>query len=501
MEAGRDRWARRGIPHVKAGPTFHPMNRSLLLLVSLALITDPTHAAELHLAQGALAGEVTSTSVILQTRLTTTPGLVAGDVPGAAGTARFEVATSESFANARQTTWSTATSDNDYIVRARVDGLQSATVYHYRVSYGSDRTQTQRSPAGRFKTLPAPSAAAPVRFVLTSCLNYAFFQQGTKGQPGYQGMDRSRGYPGLEPMLKLAPDFCIFDGDCVYYDHPVATRAQSLPELRRKWHEQYAQPRFLQLFAQVPTYWLKDDHDYRINDSDPTGDYAPSHALGIATFREQAPMVHPADPKVVTYRTHRMGRDLQLWFVEGRDYRSPNRMADGPSKTIWGAEQKAWLQRTLKESDATFKILVSPTPLIGPDDGRKRDNHVNPEGFRQEGEAFFAWLKANGIAPGRFFVICGDRHWKYHSVHASGYEELTCGALNRENSRLGRVPGDAASTDPSALVRQLYTDQPASGGFLHVAVQPAANEQAARIEFRHHDDAGKVLYTHTQPAR
>ena len=28
-----------------------------------------------------------------------------------------------------------------------------------------------------------------------------------------------------------------------------------------------------------------------------------------------------ADPKAVTYRTHRMGRDLQLWFVEGRDYR------------------------------------------------------------------------------------------------------------------------------------------------------------------------------------
>ena len=28
----------------------------------------------------------------------------------------------------------------------------------------------------------------------------------------------------------------------------------TLPELRKKWHEQYVQPRFAQLFACVPTY-------------------------------------------------------------------------------------------------------------------------------------------------------------------------------------------------------------------------------------------------------
>ena len=474
------------------------MNRFLLAFILTALSSP---AAEIHLAQGALAGEVTASTAILQTRLTATPKLDAGDVPGAAGTARFEIATSESFAGARWTEWTNASPEQDFLVRARVDGLQPATVYHYRVHYGPSSTQTKAGPAGRFKSLPAPTAAAPVHFILTSCLNYAFFQEGTKGQPGYQGIDRSLGYPGLEPMLKLQPDFCIFDGDCVYYDHPVETRAQTQLELRRKWHEQYVQPRFVQLFARVPTYWLKDDHDYRMNDSDPTGDYAPSHALGIATFREQAPVVHPADPKVVTYRTYRIGRDLQLWFVEGRDYRSGNRSADGPNKTIWGAEQKAWLQRTLKESDATFKILVSPTPLVGPDDARKRDNHVNPEGFKQEGEAFLAWLEANGIAPGRFFILTGDRHWKYHSQHATGFEEFSCGALNRENSRLGRDPGDPGSTDPGRRVRQFYTDRPASGGFLHVSVAPAAGGQPARIEFQHHDDSGGIVYRHTQPAR
>jgi hypothetical protein len=42
--------------------------------------------------QGEMAGEVTTTSVILQSRLTTGNVLTEGDLPGAEGTARFEVA-------------------------------------------------------------------------------------------------------------------------------------------------------------------------------------------------------------------------------------------------------------------------------------------------------------------------------------------------------------------------------------------------------------------------
>ncbi|MDO8541303.1 MAG: alkaline phosphatase D family protein [Opitutaceae bacterium] len=469
----------------------------------LSLATAPfSAAAEIHLAQGVLAGEVTATSAILQARLTAGPGLVNGDVPGVRGVARFEIAIAESFSGARQTAWIDATAEHDFIVKSAIDGLKPATTYFFRADFGAGRTRTRRSAIARFKTLPEATAIAPVNFILTSCQNYAFFRDGgAKGQPAYQGKDRDLGYPAIDHVIRLQPDFCIFDGDCVYYDHPAATRAQTIEQLRRKWHEQYVMPRFVTLFSRVPTYWLKDDHDYRMNDSDPTGDYAPSHALGIATFREQVPVVNPSDPRAVTYRTHRMGRDLQLWMVEGRDYRSPNRMDDGPEKTIWGAEQKAWLQRTLKASDATFKILVSPTPMVGPDDGSKRDNHVNPRGFHHEGEAFFAWLKENGIPPGRFYVICGDRHWKYHSRHPSGYDELGCGTFNRENSRLGRAPGDPQSTDASAIIRQMYTDNPPSGGFMRVAVKPATGAGAAQIEFEHYDDYGAVLYRYSQNAK
>ncbi len=457
---------------------------------------EPPPGGGLHLAQGMIAGEVTAASVILQARLTSVATLTGGDVAGAAGTGCFEIATDTEFKDARRTPWMLATPDADFILKARVGGLLPATTYHYRLVFGIDAASTKPGDLAAFKTLPGAGLAAAADFILTSCPNYAFFHEGTKGIPAYQGADRMLGYPALEAIRRMRPDFVIFNGDCVYYDHPSNTRAKSPAELRRKWHEQLVQARFVRLFAEAPTYWLKDDHDHRLNDSDATGAYQPSHQLGIDTFREQVPVVNPGEPKAVTYRTHRVGRDLQLWFVEGRDYRSPNKMADGPDKTLWGVEQRDWLKRTLTESDATFKILVSPTPMVGPDDAYKKDNHVNQAGFRHEGEAFFSWLKESGIGPGRFIILCGDRHWKYHSIHPGGYEEFSSGALNFENARLGRAPGTRGSSDPEAKIRQPYTDRTPSGGFLRVRLEPAIEARPPLLELTHHDDAGKVLYRH-----
>jgi hypothetical protein len=42
----------------------------------------------------------------------------------------------------------------------------------------------------------------------------------------------------------------------------------------------------------------------------------------------------------------------------------PNEMPDGPDKTNWGKEQVNWFQQTYKASYVTFKILISPTPIM-----------------------------------------------------------------------------------------------------------------------------------------
>lgn len=132
--------------------------------------------------------------------------------------------------------------------------------------------------------------------------------------------------------------------------------------------------------------------------------------------------------------------------------------------------------------------------MVGPDDAYKSDNHVNQKGFRHEGDEFFQWLTKNGFLSKNFYIICGDRHWQYHSIHPSGFEEFSCGALVDANSRLGRKPGDPESTDPDAEIKQVYTQSEKSGGFLKVTVKPGNNKKAS-ADFTFYDENGIELYS------
>lgn len=484
-------------------PTRGPFSAQLvgrLLALLLPLAAGAGDAPVFH-AQGEMAAEVSTSTAILQSRLTATSALRDDDVPGIHGWAKFQIAESPAFAAPRETAWIEALPAADFIVRSRLEGLTAGRTYYYRLVFGATRDRPQIGPTRRFKTLPAPTQAVPVRFVVGNCMNYAFFFNGPKGDgrgARADAEDRRLGYPAMESIRHLQPDFFVGAGDNVYYDHPAKTAAKSLPELRRKWHEQFALPRVVSLVGDVSTYWMKDDHDYRYNDADPSGPKEPSHELGVRTFREQMPVIHPENPQAVTYRTQRCGQWLQIWMVEGRDYRSPNKDLDGPGKSIWGEAQRAWLQRTLAASDATFKILLSPTPLVGPDDAYKKDNHVNHAGFRFEGEEFLDWVRSSRLK--NFYVITGDRHWHYHSRHPFGVEEFACGALNTENSRLGRHPGDQESTDPSAIVKQFYTDAQPTGGYLLVEVTSAGPAQPPVLRFSIQNETGRELYTHTKTA-
>jgi alkaline phosphatase D len=473
----------------------------VLIAVAIALFSDSlavVHAADaasVFRAQGEMTGEVSQTSAILQSRLTSSTGLVDGDVPGAAGVARFEVSEQRDFKSSRKTGWLTAEADTDYIVKARVTDLKPGTQYFYRVSFGPNGKALQVGDVCSFRTLQTKDGTKDVSFVVVTGMNYMSFHYGKPkkgkrtGIGGYEGADKDLGFPALATMLKIKPDFFVGTGDNVYYDSHDDREATNITDMRRKWHEQLVQPRFTELFRNVPTYWEKDDHDHRFNDCDTAGTRAPLSDLGIRIFREQVPVVDPLDKDASTYRTFRVNKHLQIWLVEGRDFRSPNKMEDGPDKTLWGAEQIDWLKRTLLASDATWKLLISPTPMVGPDDAYKIDNHTNHRGFRHEGRAFFQWVKQHKLHQNGFSVLCGDRHWQYHSIDPMGIEEFSCGALVDANSRLGRRPGDKNSTDSEAEIRQLYTQKDASGGFLKVTV---TQDAAARFEF--FDEHGETLY-------
>jgi alkaline phosphatase/alkaline phosphatase D len=486
------------------------------LFITIVIISCKPINPDIHLGQGIMTGEATSTSVILQSRLTVSDTLISGDLRGANGIARFEIDRDSTFSNPIFSDFIPALPETDFIIKQKINGLNPGIKYFYRLQFGIDTVSLFESAVATFRTLPGRNSNIKLSMVVVTGMNYNKFHFGNYEEgTAYSGNDKSQGYPALMAIKNLNPDYFIGTGDNVYFDHPNkanfdrAVKAGKNPHpggfngmevvdeegMRRKYHEQFNQQRFRELFRNVGTYWEKDDHDYRFNDADPYQELPIAHDLGIKNFREQLPVVDPDEINAKTYRTHRMSRDLQIWMLEGRDYRSPNRMEDGPDKSLLGTEQLNWLKETLIESDASFKLIISPTPMVGPDDAYKIDNHVNHKGFRYEGEVIFKWLVDNGFLDKNLYIICGDRHWQYHALHPSGFEEFSTGALVYNNSRPGRLPGDPKSTDPEGKIKQFYIQgdpESASGGFLFVEIQ--RENGFPNASFQHFDEQGKLLY-------
>ena len=468
----------------------------------------PEDAKAPKAGQGIMVGEVSDSSALVQVRLSETNELVDHDLKGAWGVVEFTLRKrGDESVVARHL--SHALPQRDFIARVEFSKLQPATKYVCTTSVGLNSDSLSKGPVADFQTLAGKAIRQKVSFVVVTGMNYAKFhgdhridqkqhliENNTKLPKPYAGPDKHLGYPALATILKFKPNFFVGTGDNVYYDTPDNPRAQTIPELRQKWHEQFVQPRYIDLFAKVPTYWMVDDHDYRVDDGDNSGEFLPLPETGRRVLMEQLPYAAPTAPAAKTYRTHRVSRDLQIWLPENRMYRSPNAMPDGPKKSIWGKEQKRWLKETLLASDAKYKVLISPTPMIGPDDLRKTDNHCDVGGFQHERDEFFSFLKANGLNQQNFFMICGDRHWQYHAVDSTGFEEFSCGALVDANSRLGRMPGDPAGTDPDGLIKHLHVQKERSGGFLMVTCEPSDDGRHSSLSFDFYDEKGVRLYQH-----
>jgi alkaline phosphatase D len=443
-------------------------------------------------ATGVKVGEATPTSAIAWMRLTASrarreDGLVRkgrpqpfdpairvedlhGSAPGAPGRARLVFSTREDLGGAQRTRWEEANPAADYAVQFRLTGLKPDTVYHYAAETQESSGRGHEPLRGKFRTAPGPGDRSPIRFTMTTCQKYS-------------ELDDPAGFRLYESMLNLDPRFFVSAGDIVYYDSDDP-RATNVALARYHWDRMFGMPRLQRTLANVAGYWAKDDHD-TISDDVWRGKPEPPEVKltfdeGLRVFREEVPMSER------TYRTFRWGRTLQVWLVEGRDYRSPNTMPDGPEKSIWGAAQKAWLKRSLLASDADWKILITPTPIVGPDRPNKRDNHSNAV-FAHEGREFREFVRAN-LAES-FFTINGDRHWQYHSVHPeTQLDEFSVGAAS--DSHAGGSPGED---------KRFHRFHRVGGGFLEV--ETAREGRESRVVFRLRDVSGAVTYEFARSRR
>jgi len=464
------------------------MTRREALGMTLApLAMAQATSAETHQATGVKVGEITPSTARIWTRRTRlsrrrmdgiqpAQGLAAkvlplpvnvdslhGSCPGQDGETRVTVRTVQG-REVFETKWEIAAAAGDFTHQFMISSLKTSTEYRYTVeTRQSGARRPDGSLQGRFRTALPEDAIAPVNVAMLSCQKYS-------------QRDDAEGFHLYDAIRKWDPHFYLSVGDNVYYDSddPMVNHTDVA---RFHWHRMYSLSRIVECLRSVPGYWVKDDHDCYSDDCFPEmvdQRMAPfKFAEGLRVYPEQIPIAG------IPYRTYRWGRGLQIWLLEGRDYRTANRAPDGPGKSIWGPEQKRWLQESLLASKADWKLIVSPTPVVGPDRPAKHDNHSN-DTYTHEGNEFRRWLAKN--TKNDTFVLCGDRHWQYHSVHPeTKVQEFGCGAAS--DSHAGGTPGENPAMHRFHRVK---------GGFLAIQVMP--EKSRSRLIVEHRDVHGTQVY-------
>ncbi|SES98711.1 alkaline phosphatase D family protein [Paracoccus homiensis] len=297
----------------------------------------------------------------------------------------LEVATNESFQNARQVAALNALPESDYAVKAMLQGIAGDQTVFYRMTATdlSDSNASSEPVIGQFRT--APTTRRDIRFVWSG---------DTAGQ-GW-GID-DEGMRTYATMAAHQPDFFIHSGDTIYADGPMQDEveieggiwrntvltdevrkvAETLDEFRGRWKYNQMDQHAQAMSAMVPTLFQWDDHEVVNNWSpgkDLTGDdryteksVALLTARAQRAFHEMTPISYtPAEPGRV-YRKIAYGPLLDIFFLDLRSYRGANSEGMEDEVTaqsqVLGKAQLDWLKAALKASDATWKVIACDMPI------------------------------------------------------------------------------------------------------------------------------------------
>lgn len=353
---------------------------------------------------------------------------------------------------------------SDFTGTVTLGGLAPDTAYAYRAWATPPGSDAGDPPSdaheGAFATAPRPRADAAVEFAWT-------------GDTYGQGVVPP--YPAYAAIDDLDPDFFFNFGDTIYADDPtpaVPGEAETLEEFRAQHREVRERAVNLRrLLAGTPAYAIWDDHEVTNNFSGSVD--SDLKANGKRAFREYwAPTRFEDDPARI-HRSVRWGRHVELFVCDNRSYRDPNGKPDGPDKTMLGAEQRAWLKRSLAASDATFKLVGGTTPLCIPI-GDPRDAWADGDadtGFEHELTDIVDHIHDEGVE--NVVWLNTDRHY----AQVTEYDPFGEGSPLFHEAFVGPVGAGTLTPeiddiDPTLNPTPLYRD----GGFFNfgvVRVDPA----------------------------
>jgi phosphodiesterase/alkaline phosphatase D-like protein len=358
------------------------MTRKLRLFIAFALmvplvgavISGPPSVAAPSPFRHGVAAYGGSTDAILWTRV------------NKAGRVRYQVATDGRFTKTVARGAIRAVAGNDFTVKPHIAALRPGRAYFYRFTFGQ-----ATSPTGRFRTLLAPTATGGFDFALSGDSDKLWTEYPDPQPRPFSVLDRIR---------EENPDFFIYLGDTIYSDSE--TEAPTALTLQEKWAKYRANrlPATKGLMGSVSTWAGWDDHEV-INDYDGAVLAQTDPALltaGQEAFWDYMPVLEDE-----FYRNVPVGDDAEFFFLDERTFRSqsgdepdsPCRSSVGgpldlaptmpqsardliplppvdpdclthifdPTRTMLGAEQKAWLKAGLLASGSTWKFIVNQVPI------------------------------------------------------------------------------------------------------------------------------------------
>jgi alkaline phosphatase D len=324
-----------------------------------------------------------------------THGLQSGDVGNDSGIvwaradrpARMsvEIATSNSFADARIASIVDALPETDFTAKVLLEDLVPGQQVFYRVRFQdlSFPTVFSEPQTGSFRT--APRDRRTIRFAWSG---------DTAGQ-GW-GIDESRG--GMRTYATMQanrPDFFIHSGDSIYADCPIPAQkaladgqiwrnvvteekakvAETIAEFRGNYKYNLLDRNVQAFNAEVPQLVQWDDHEVTDNwwpGAMLKGAYNDTSALLLAArgrraFHEFTPTrFTPAEAGRV-YRKISYGPLLDVFMLDMRSYRGPNTRSASddyvPANYLIGPDQMNWLKRALANSRAVWKVIAADMPI------------------------------------------------------------------------------------------------------------------------------------------
>jgi alkaline phosphatase D len=304
----------------------------------------------------------------------------------------------------------TATSDpqHDYTAVVELEGLQPETQYAYDVIIAEKSAIKGSLP--RLRTYPQKGDAAKFRIAFGGGAGYV---------PRYETM--------WDTIESHQPDVLFLLGDNVYIDLAEEPRGMH----RYTYYRRQSRPEYRRLVSSTPVYAIWDDHDCAIDDvwMGPFVDRPSWKPAMLDVFREN--WVNPAygNKQAPGCWFQTSIADVDFFFLDTRYYRT-NPFGEQP--TMLGPIQKAWLFKQIKNSQATFKVIVSSVPWAS---GSKPGSHDTWNGFPAEREEIFSALEVNKSEG--VLLLSADRHrsdaWKIERPNGYALYDMMSSRLTNEH--------------------------------------------------------------------